>query len=103
MRPIARTGLLLAVVVVRLCTNVHAQATVFQTLTLREIVTGIGSAGRDGLIEAYIFPGSPYPFGNLGAGFSVGAVCAPSQTGEGGIWLSAGQGFGDMVAFTPGG
>jgi hypothetical protein len=103
MRPIARTGFLLAVFVVMLCTKVHAQATVFQTLTLRESVTGSGSAGRDGFMQAYIFPGSPYPFGNLGAAFSVGAVCAVSQTGEGGVWLSAGQGFGDMVAFTPGG
>jgi hypothetical protein len=85
------------------CAEAHGQATVFQYLTLREFVVGSSIAGRDGVIGAYIFPGSPFPFGNLGEGFSVGSVCAPSQTGQGGVWLSAGQGYGDMVAFTPGG
>lgn len=101
MRSLAQTGLMVATLGAILSTEVHGQATVFQYLTLREIVTGIGIAGRDGVIAAYIFPGSPYPFGNLGEGFSVGSVCAPSQTGQGGVWLSAGQGYGDMVAYTP--
>jgi hypothetical protein len=105
MRSFARTGLLVATLGALLSTDVHSQATIFQHLALREIVTKLPIAGRDGVISFYIFPGSPYPFGNLGAGFDISSVCAP-QTGhpEGiGVWLSAGRGFGDMVAFTPGG
>jgi hypothetical protein len=89
----------LAVVVwsAALCAEAHGQATVFQYLTLREM----SSPGRDGVIAAYIFPGSPYPFGNLGEAFSVGSICAPGPGPNQGVWLSAGQGFGDMVAYTP--
>jgi hypothetical protein len=43
-----------------------AQAQFIQWLTLREIVVQSAIAGRDGIWGAYIFPGSPYPFGNLG-------------------------------------
>jgi hypothetical protein len=79
-----------------------AQAQIFQYLALREIVA-LPIAGRDGVIAAYIYPGSPYPFGNLGQGFAVGSVCAPGpgSNPQNGIWLSAGQGYGDMVAYTP--
>jgi hypothetical protein len=105
MRSFARTGWLVATLGVVLSTNVHGQVTIFQHLALREIVPRLPIAGRDGVISFYLFPGSPYPFGNLGAGFEVSSVCAP-QTGHPdgiGVWLSAGRGFGDMVAFTPGG
>ena len=75
-----------------------AQAQIIQSFTLREIVA-LPIAGRDGEWVMYLFPGSPYPFGNLGAGFAVDQVCFPSDFG--GVFLSAGQGFGDMVALTP--
>lgn len=80
-----------------------AQATVIQGLTLREFVN-LPIAGRDGVVSLYIFPGSPYPFGSLGAGFDVNSVCVPGiDPTQGGVWLSAGRGFGDMVAHTPNG
>jgi hypothetical protein len=85
-----------------LCTEAQGQATVFQYLTLREILA-LPIPGRDGVIAAYIYPRSPYPFGNLGQGFSVGSVCAPGPGSNQGTWLSAGQGYGDMVAYTPAG
>jgi hypothetical protein len=105
MRSFARTGWLVATLGAILSTEVHGQATVFQYLTLREMVPLSHIAGRDGLVSMYIYPGSPYPFGNLGEGFAVGSVCAPGTgaTPQDGIWLSAGRGYGDMVAFTPGG
>jgi hypothetical protein len=99
-----RRSLALVVAVgVLLSADAHGQATIFQHLALREIVTRVPIPGRDGVISFYIFPGSPFPFGNLGLGFDVSSVCAP-QTGNpqgGGVWLSAGRGFGDMVAHTP--
>jgi hypothetical protein len=76
-----------------------------QTFTLREMIQGSPSQGRDGFLLAYIIPGSPYPFNNLGLYHQVWEVCAPNPTpqGETGTFLSAGDGFGDMVALTPGG
>ena len=58
-----------------LSAEAHGQATVFQNVALREIVA-LPIPGRDGVISFYIYPGSPYPFGNLGAGFDVNSVCA---------------------------
>jgi hypothetical protein len=102
MRSFARASWVVGVLSVMLAADAQSQATVFQNITLREIITGSPIAGRDGIISAYIFPGSPYPFGNLGAGFAVGEVCAPGfDPNQGGVWLSAGQGFGDMIALTP--
>jgi hypothetical protein len=84
-----------------LSAEAHGQATVFQNVALREIVPLLPIPGRDGVISFYIYPGSPYPFGNLGAGFDVNSVCAVGPGPNQGIWLSAGRGFGDMVAYTP--
>jgi hypothetical protein len=84
-----------------LCAEAQAQVTVLQYFTLREIVVQSAIAGRDGIWSVYLFPGSPYPFGDLGEGFAVGQVCAPGPGGTSGVWLSAGQGYGDMVAYTP--
>jgi hypothetical protein len=69
------------------------------------MIQGSPSQGRDGFLHAYIIPGSPYPFNNLGLYHQVWEVCAPNPTpqGEAGTFLSAGDGFGDMVALTPGG
>src|SRR4051812_7639541 len=75
-----------------LSAEAHGQATVFQNLALREIVA-LPIPGRDGVISFYIFPGSPFPFGNLGAGFDVNSVCAVGPGPNQGIWLSAGRGF----------
>jgi hypothetical protein len=78
---------------------------IIHSVTLREMITGSSIQGRDGTWQMYINPGSPYPFGNLGGTHIVDEVCLPTSTptGPGGVFLSAGQGFGDMVAFTPGG
>jgi hypothetical protein len=77
-----------------------AAAQIIQYFTLREIVA-LPIPGRDGVWAAYIFPGSPYPFGNLGGAHDVSSVCAPGLGNQSGVWLSAGQGYGDMVAYTP--
>jgi hypothetical protein len=71
-----------------LSAEAHGQATVFQNLALREIVA-LPIPGRDGVISFYIYPGSPSPFGNLGAGFAVNSVCAVGPGPNQGIWLSA--------------
>jgi len=78
---------------------------IVHSVTLREMVVGSAIAGRDGIWQMYINPGSPYPFGNLGGTHIVDEVCLPNPTpsGDTGVYLSAGQGFGDQVAFTPGG
>jgi hypothetical protein len=100
MKGVSMRSLVLALMVgAVLVADAHGQATFIQFLTLRELVTGLPYPGRDGWWGAYIYPGSPYPFGNLGGSFDVGSVCVADPVN--GVWLSAGRGYGDMVAYTP--
>jgi hypothetical protein len=72
-----------------------AQVTVLENLYLQEFGPFVA---RQGGWNIYSFPGAPLgiPFG---AGFAVSDLCEPS--GFGGIFLSAGQGFGDMALTSP--
>jgi hypothetical protein len=55
---------------------------------------------RDGSATAYSLPGNAFATG-IGASFGVGEVCVPNPP-LGGIFDAGGQGFGDLVAVTPG-
>src|SRR5262249_38249780 len=68
-----------------------ARSTAHGTSLVTVFLQAYGLYFRTGSWEIYSFPGSPFGF-NLGTGFSVGQVCQPS--GSGGVFLSAGQGFG---------
>jgi hypothetical protein len=73
-----------------------AEAQIIQSFTLREF----GLFTRDGAWDLYIYPGNPFGFGGAGARFNVNQVCAPS--GGGGVFLSGGDGMGDLAMYTPG-
>jgi hypothetical protein len=92
--------LILAVMLLALVAGVWpaataAQVTILQQFYLQEFGPFVA---RTGAWQIYSFPGAPLgiPFG---AGFGVNGLCAPS--GFGGLFLSAGRGFGDLGAVSP--